>query len=198
MATEGALVEHLQLAPLATIRQLDPVFVDMTQAADELLAIRKQIKSGIIKPVKTPKITLFFADGSRYDQVGELLYSELNVSANTGSALVRGEIANPERLLMSGQFVKAVVEQGTRDHVVLVPQRAVSFNRQGAALVMLVGDDNKVNKRIIEIGQAMGNYWLAEAGVAAGDRVIVEGLQKVRPGTVVNAIETTIERLAQE
>ena len=170
----------------------------MTQAADELLAIRKQIKSGIIKPVKTPKITLFFADGSRYDQVGELLYSELNVSANTGSALVRGEIANPERLLMSGQFVKAVVEQGTRDHVVLVPQRAVSFNRQGAALVMLVGDDNKVNKRIIEIGQAMGNYWLAEAGVAAGDRVIVEGLQKVRPGTVVNAIETTIERLAQE
>ncbi|MCG8313301.1 MAG: efflux RND transporter periplasmic adaptor subunit [Pseudomonadales bacterium] len=198
MATEGALVEELQLQPLATIRQMDPVFVDMTQAGSELVAIRKQLMSGVIKPVASPKITLFFADGSRYEHQGDLLYSELNVNANTGSALVRGVIANPQRLLMSGQFLKAIVEQGIRDHVVLVPQRAVSFDRQGAAVVMLVDDNNKVTKRIIHIGRAMGNYWLTEAGVAAGDRVIVEGLQNVRPGSVVNAIETTIERLAQE
>lgn len=191
MVTEGALVEELQLQPMATIRQLDPVYIDMYQEANDLLALRKEIKNGQIKTAETKKLKLFFADGSQHSHTGEVLYSELNVNASTGSVLVRALIPNPDRLLMPGQFVTAVIEEGIRENAVLVPQRAIIFNRKGDADVMLVNGDNKVELRSVKLGDAMGHQWLVEAGLAAGDRVIVAGLQKVRQGDLVNPVEAS-------
>lgn len=195
MVTEGALVEELQLQTMATIRQLDPVYIDMYQDANALIALRKDILDGQLKTEKTKRLDLFFADGSRYPHSGEVLYSELNVNANTGSVLVRALIPNPNRLLMPGQFVTAIIDEGVNENAVLVPQRAVTYNRQGMAEVMLVTDENKVERRALTLGQAIENRLLVKTGLAAGDRVIVAGLQKVRPGDLASPVEASAEKL---
>ena len=193
MVTEGALVEELQPQPLATIRQLEPIYVDMNQPASELLALRQQKLNGSLKATESPKLFLEFTDGSRYPHTGEVLYSEMNVNTSTGSVLVRAIVPNPDRLLMPGQFMRAIIEEGTKENALLVPQRAVTYNRQGNAEVMLVSSDNTITRREIQLGQVMANRWLVEAGLNAGDRVVVAGLQKVRPGALVSPEEVAVE-----
>lgn len=186
MVTEGALLEALQEQSLATIRQLDPIYVDMYQPAPQLMEVRRQEQRGDIR-IQTPQqITLKFDDGSTYPHAGEIAYTEMNVSMSTGSVLTRAIIPNPDKLLMPGLSLVAVLEEGVRDNAVLVPQKAVSYNRGGDARVMLVGSDNRIVARPVILSRAIGEDWLVESGLEPGDQVVVSGLQKIKAGTLVD------------
>ena len=197
MVTEGALLEALQDQSLATIRQLDPVYVDMYQSAPQVTALRRKAHQGEIR-IETPqKIRLKFDDGTEYLHAGELAYTEMNVSESTGSILIRAIIPNPDKLLLPGLSMVAVLEEGIRDNAVLVPQHAVSFNRNGDARVMLVGMDNKIQLQPVTLGRSVGESWLVEQGLKAGDRVVVTGLQKVQAGTLVAPEEISLSGTAK-
>ena len=191
MVTEGAMVEELQELPMATIRQLDPVYVDINQPARDLVAIRKAALDGELLRDENPRIQITLEDGSAYPYPGEVLYEEMNVNTDTGSVLVRAMVANPDRLLMPGQFVKVTVENGTLEDALLVPQAAVIFNRQGQPEVLLVDGDNTISRRPLQLGQSMDDGFLVKDGLQAGDRVVVAGLQKVSVGTLVSPVEQT-------
>ncbi|MDX1695959.1 MAG: efflux RND transporter periplasmic adaptor subunit [Ketobacteraceae bacterium] len=185
MVTEGALLEALQDQSLATIRQLDPIYVDMYQPAAELVKLKRRIIQGEISVTTPQTIRLRFDDGSDYPHGGDVAYTEMNVSQSTGSVLIRALVPNPEKLLMPGLSLTAVVEEGVMNNAVLVPQRAVNYNRSGEAEVMLVNTDNRVEARKLELGRAIGTDWLVVSGAEPGDRVVVAGLQKIKPGALV-------------
>ncbi len=177
--TEGALVSAGQLNPLATIHQLDPIYVDISQASKEILRLRRQLMSGRVNGDAAPKVRLKLEDGSEYQHVGELQFSEVNVNENTGSIVMRARFPNPDGLLLPGMYARDEVNEGSIDDAILVPQKAVMFDREGRATVMLVNADNKVEQRQITVQRDIGNDWLASEGLKTGDKVIVEGLQKI-------------------
>ncbi|MEX1199422.1 MAG: efflux RND transporter periplasmic adaptor subunit [Methylophaga sp.] len=183
--TEGALVSASQQNPLATIHQLDPIYVDISQASKEILRLRRQLMSGRVNGDAAPKVRLKLEDGSEYQHVGELQFSEVNVNENTGSIVMRASFPNPEGLLLPGMYARAEVNEGRIDDAILVPQKAVMFDREGRATVMLVNGENKVEQRQITVQRDIGNYWLTSDGLQAGDKVIVEGLQKIAVGDEV-------------
>nr|WP_281388188.1 efflux RND transporter periplasmic adaptor subunit [Teredinibacter haidensis] len=187
--TEGALVTAGQQSALATIHQLDPIYVDLAQPARELLNLRRQIAAGTLKRDTLGQVRLLMEDGSRYKHAGSLQFSEMSVNASTGSVTVRALVPNPESLLMPGLFVRAVLEEGFRENAVLVPQRGVTRNRQGEATALVVNQDNVVEARALTTGRSVGNQWLVEGGLQTGDRVIIEGLQKTAPGATVIPVE---------
>ena len=187
--TEGALVTAGQQSALATIHQLDPIYVDLAQPARELLNLRRQIAAGTLKRDALGQVKLLMEDGSRYKHAGSLQFSEMSVNASTGSVTVRALVPNPESLLMPGLFVRAVLEEGFRENAVLVPQRGVTRNRQGEATALVVNQDNVVEARALTTGRSVGNQWLVEGGLQTGDRVIIEGLQKTAPGATVIPVE---------
>ena len=183
--TEGALVSAGQQNPLATIHQLDPIYVDISQASKEILRLRRQLMSGRVNGDGAPKVRLKLEDGSEYQHVGELQFSEVNVNENTGSIVMRARFPNPDGLLLPGMYARAEVNEGRIDDAILVPQKAVMFDREGRATVMLVNGDNKVEQRQITVQRDIGNDWLASDGLQTGDKVIVEGLQKIAVGDEV-------------
>ncbi|MEX0615888.1 MAG: efflux RND transporter periplasmic adaptor subunit [Methylophaga sp.] len=183
--TEGALVSASQQNPLATIHQLDPIYVDISQASKEILRLRRQLMSGRVNGDAAPKVRLKLEDGSEYQHVGELQFSEVNVNENTGSIVMRASFPNPEGLLLPGMYARAEVNEGRIDDAILVPQKAVMFDREGRATVMLVNGENKVEQRQITVQRDIGNYWLTSDGLQTGDKVIVEGLQKIAEGDEV-------------
>ncbi len=187
LVTEGALVEAEQEAPLAVIQQLDPIYVDMTQASTELLSLRRKLAAGQLRPSATgaSAVQLAFDDGSAYSHPGELAFTEVSVEPSTGAVTVRAIFPNPERTLLPGMFVRARIEEGQRAGALLVPQRAVSRDHAGNAFALVVSADDKVERRPLTIERALGDQWLVSAGLAAGDRVILDGLQKARPGAQV-------------
>lgn len=187
--TEGALVTAGQLPALATIHQLDPIYVDLAQPARELLNLRRQIAAGTLKRDTLGEVQLLMEDGSHYEYTGILQFAEMSVNASTGSVSVRVLVPNPENLLMPGLFVRAVLEEGVRENAVLVPQRGVTRNRQGEATALVVNQNNVVETRSLITGRSSGNQWLVESGLQTGDRVIVEGLQKTAPGATVTPVE---------
>jgi membrane fusion protein (multidrug efflux system) len=189
--TEGALVTAQQTGVLATIHQLDPIYVDVSQASSRLLELRRQIMSGNLSSNGSAKVQLTLEDGSVYEHEGELQFSEISVSESTGTVVMRALFPNPDHLLLPGMFVRAELQEANRADAVLVPQRAVSRDRQGNATALIVNGDGKVERRILQAERAIGNQWLVDDGLAAGDRVIVEGLQKIAPGAPVNAVEFT-------
>lgn len=197
MVTEGGLVEALQPQPLATIRQLDPIYIDMYQSAEQLSVLRQQALAGEIVPGDPMTVEITLEDGTPYPHKGEVQYTEMNVNMSTGSVLIRALVANPDRLLMPGQFVRAVLEEGEMENAVTIPQRAVSYNRGGEAQAMLVNDENKVELRTLSLGRSLGDRWLVKAGVSDGDRVVVAGLQKIRPGAPVEPTEAGDNTAAQ-
>jgi membrane fusion protein (multidrug efflux system) len=191
--TNGALVTENQGAAMATIQQLDPVYVDVTQTSAELLRLKRNLASGEItgKEGDQAKVKLLLEDGSPYPQEGILKFSEVNVEPSTGSITLRAIFPNLGQLLLPGMFVHAIVQEGVSEEAILIPQRGVTRNPKGEAVVMLVGAEDKVEPRIIKVSRTVGDSWLVTEGVKAGDRVILEGLQKARPGTQVKAVPFT-------
>jgi len=188
--TDGALVTANQTAPMAAIQQLDPIYVDVTQSSAELLRLKRNLANGEIKGKNggQAKVKLLLEDGSSYPQEGTLKLSEVAVEQETGSVTLRALFPNPDQLLLSGMFVRAILEEGTKEDAIVVPQRGVTRSPNGSAMVMVVGAEEKVEPRVIKVSRTVGDNWLVSDGLKAGDRVILEGIQKARPGTPVKAI----------
>ncbi|RMD01377.1 efflux RND transporter periplasmic adaptor subunit [Aquitalea palustris] len=186
--TAGALVTANQTTALATVQQLATAYVDMTQSSTELLHLRRDFAKGALQsqPGKA-KVKLILEDGSEYAKEGELQFSDITVDASTGMVTLRATFDNPNGELLPGMFVRARLEQGVRQHALLLPQQAVTRNQKGDAIVMVVGQDNKVSARTIQTSQTVGNKWLVDSGLQGGERIVVEGLMKVQDGTVVKA-----------
>lgn len=188
--TQGALVTANQAAPLATVQQLDPIYVDVTQSSRELLELRKDLAAGTLHREKEMPVTILLEDGTRYQHSGRLAFAEVTVDPTTGSFAARVLVQNPDEILLPGMYVRAIVMAGIRDAGILIPQQAVARDPRGNTSVMLVGADGKVEARGIQVSRTVGDKWLVESGVASGDRVIVEGLQKVRAGTMVKVTDS--------
>lgn len=185
--TPGALVTANQAGVLATIQQLDPVYVDVTQSSSALLALRRSLGAGTLKS-GSAKVKLLLEDGSAYDQPGTLEFAETSVDAGTGSVTLRVRVPNPHGELLPGMYARAVVEQGVLEDALLVPQQAVSRDGAGQAQVALVGADGKLLRQPVTAARAIGDRWLITAGLKAGDRVAVEGQQKAATGATVQAV----------
>lgn len=186
--TEGALVTANQPAALATVQQLDSMYVDVTQSTAELLKLKQNLANGIVKKSASAQVKLLLEDGSKYPLPGTLRFSEVTVDQSTGSVTLRAVFPNPKQTLLPGMFVRAILEEGVDENAILIPQRGVTRNPKGDALVMTVGAEEKVEPRPIKVVRTVGDSWLVSDGLKAGDRVILEGLQKARPGTPVKAV----------
>lgn len=190
--TEGALVQNGQATALATVQQLDPIYVDVTQSSNDFLRLKQELASGALKQQDgKAKVDLVTQDGINYPQSGSLEFSDVTVDQTTGSITLRAIFPNPDHTLLPGMFVRAKLEEGINPDALLVPQQSVTRNPRGDATTMVVGKDDKVEIRQITASQAIGDKWLVTDGLKAGDRVIVTGLQKVRPGAQVKAQEVS-------
>lgn len=189
--TPGTLVTAGQTTVLATVTQLDPIYVDVTQPATTLLRLRQELAEGKIQQTgpNQAKVTLAMENGSKYSVPGTLQFSEVTVDQSTGSVVVRALFPNPDHLLLPGLFVRAELQEGTDDQALLVPQAGVSHNTHGDPTVLVVDKDNKAALKIIQTSRAIGDNWVVTGGLAPGDKVIVDGLQKVRPGAEVRITE---------
>jgi len=192
--TEGALVTANQTTALATIRQIDPINVDLTDSSTNLLRIRNLVDSGRLKRGDgPPAVQLKLNDTTIYDKTGQLRSAEATVNETTGTFSMRASFENPTRLLLPGMYVRAIVNLGSDEGAFLVPQRAVNRNAKGDATAMFVGKDGKVETRVLKTMQSVGSDWLVETGVSDGDRLIVDGLQKVGDGQAVTPLEVTLD-----
>lgn len=189
--TEGALVSAGQADVLANILQLDPIYVDVSQSAEELLQVRRQMKLGAVSASATAKVRLILGDGSVYEHEGQLQFTEVGVNESTGTVNLRAQFPNPDRLLLPGMFVRTQIEEGVRTNALLAPQRGISRDRTGSATAMVVNAEGNAELRQIKVGRALGDQWLVLDGLTLGDQLIVEGLQKVKPGAAVKAIPAT-------
>jgi membrane fusion protein (multidrug efflux system) len=188
--TVGALVTAYQPVPLAVVQQLDPIYVDATQSSAELLRLRRGFSSGELRSDAESwrKVRLVLEDGTPYPLEGKLQFRDVTVVPTTGSVTVRMVFPNPDQLLLPGMFVRAVVEEGIRENAILAPQQGVTRDPKGNATALVVGSDGKVAERKLVLDRAMGDRWLVVEGLAAGDQLIVEGIDRVRPGSPVRAV----------
>ena len=188
--TTGALVTAGQPAALATIQQLGSMYVDVTRSSSEMLKLKQNLASGLLKNngAAQAKVKLMLEDGSTYPLSGTLKFSEVTVDQSTGSITLRAIFPNPKQTLLPGMFVRAILEEGVSEQAILVQQRGVTRNPQGDAMVMVLGAGEKVEPRTIKVVRTVGDNWLVSEGLQAGDRVILEGIQKARPGTQVKAV----------
>lgn len=188
--TTGALVTANQATALATIQKLDSVYVDVTQSSASLLRLKKNMESGLIKKdsANQAKIKLVLEDGTPYPQEGVLKFSDVTVDTGTGSIILRSVFPNPQMTLLPGMYVRALVEEGVNENAILVPQQGVTRNAKGSAIAMVVNSEGKVEVRELKIDSAIGSKWLVSDGLKAGEKVIVEGLQKAHPGDLVKTI----------
>ncbi|QXI36415.1 efflux RND transporter periplasmic adaptor subunit [Pseudomonas xantholysinigenes] len=188
--TEGALVSAQQSLELASINQLDPIYVDVTQASTEVLRLRRELDAGHLTMAGPGqvKVDLTLEDGTPYAQQGALKFSEVTVDSSTGAVTLRAQFPNPDGLLMPGMFVHGTLAEGVRQQAVLVPQQGVSRDLKGEATAWVVGEGDKAELRHIKATRTVGNQWLVEAGLKAGERVITEGVQRVRPGIALKPV----------
>lgn len=191
--TEGGLVTANQAQSLVTIQQLDPIYVDISQSTAVLLRLERELAAGQIKSAgaNQAQVKLKFEDGTDYGPVGQLQFSEVNVDQSTGSVILRAQFSNPDHQLLPGMFVRAEIDEGVNEKGILVPQQAVTHDIKGDATTLVVTPDNKVELRTLVTTRAIGDKWLVSSGVAAGERVIVEGVQKVQAGAEVHPTEWT-------
>ncbi|EBW3039335.1 multidrug efflux pump subunit AcrA [Salmonella enterica subsp. enterica serovar Virchow] len=196
--TEGALVQNGQASALATVQQLDPIYVDVTQSSNDFLRLKQELANGSLKQENgKAKVDLVTSDGIKFPQSGTLEFSDVTVDQTTGSITLRAIFPNPDHTLLPGMFVRARLQEGTKPTALLVPQQGVTRTPRGDATVLVVGADNKVETRQIVASQAIGDKWLVTDGLKAGDRVVVSGLQKVRPGAQVKVQEITADNKQQ-
>jgi membrane fusion protein (multidrug efflux system) len=187
--TEGALVTANQATALATVQQLDTVYVDVTQPSSALLRLRREAASGRLKQNESgqTQVRVKLEDGSDYAHAGTLEFSEVTVDPGTGSVTLRAAMPNPERLLLPGMFVREQIQEGVRPGTVLAPQQAIGHDIKGEPTVLVVGTNDIVELRNLQTGAAVGDQWIVTSGLKAGERLIVEGLQFARPGSKVVA-----------
>ena len=185
--TQGALVTANQAEPLATIQQLDPIFVDIQQSTSELLALRRQLSQGNVMPARA-SVRLKLEDGSDYSQTGTIQFSEVVVDPGTGTVTLRASFPNPQGILLPGMFVRALFAQAVDTRAFLVPQQAVSRDPQGNATVLVVGPNNRAQMRKIAADRTQGAFWIVTSGLNPGDRVITQGLGRARAGQPVKPV----------
>lgn len=188
--TEGALVNQSQANLLAVIQQLDPIYFDFTQSTSDLLKLKQAFEQGGLQKVSPDeaKLTLLLEDGTEYKYPGKLLFSDVTVDPTTGMITVRAEFPNPDHLLLPGMFARAKLVQAMQENAISAPQRAVTLGANGTGTVMVVTEDNKVEARPVKIGQAIDDKWVITDGLKAGETLIVEGLQKAKPGAEVKTV----------
>lgn len=197
--TEGALVTSGQASALATVQQLDPIYVDVTQSSNDFLRLKQELAEGKLKQENgKAKVKLVTNDGITFPQEGSLEFSDVTVDQTTGSITLRAIFPNPDKTLLPGMFVRAQLEEGTNPNALLVPQQGVTRTPRGDASAMVIGKEDKVEVRNITATQAIGDKWLVTSGLKDGDRVIVTGLQKVKPGVQVKAQEVAAENKGQD
>lgn len=189
--TPGALVTANQVDALATVQQLNPIYVDVTQSSAELMRMQRDLEQGKLKSAggNTVSVQLVLEDGSIFEKEGKLAFSEVTVDQGTGSVTLRAVFPNAKGQLLPGMYVRARMTQGVKSDAILVPHAAIGRDPRGNATVMVVNAENKVEPRIVKTAQSINDKWVVTEGLAAGERVIVEGLQKARPDTVVDAQE---------
>jgi len=195
LVTEGALVGRGDVTPLVNIDQMDPIYVNFSQSENELFNLRQAIKQGKVQAGDSLKVQLLLPDGSVYGQPGKLLLSEQTVDVNTGNVFLRAEFANPQRDLLPGSFVRVRISQARMDQAITVPQRAVQMNSNGA-YVLAVNDENKVAPVPIQIGPMSGDKWVVTGGLAEGTRIVVDGVQKAKPGSTVKPVDPAVSAAA--
>jgi len=192
--TVGALVTAAQTTALTTIRKLDPINVDVTQSSTNLLEFRRAVADGRLKTSgDNVSVHLTLEDGSQYKETGTLEFAESSVAETVGTITVRATFPNPDRILLPGMYVRATIQEGIAENSFLVPQRAVFRNTKGEPTAMFVTADNKIQQRVIKVQRSIGNSWLVNEGIKDGDRVIVEGSQRVRDGQEVTVSPVTID-----
>jgi membrane fusion protein, multidrug efflux system len=194
LASEGALVTAQQGTALATIQQLDPLYVDVSQSSNELLQLQRQLSAEQAQPVRElkTKVKVVFDDGAEYGETGTLEFSDVSVDQSTGTVIIRATVGNPRHELLPGMFVRARLTSAQQQTVIMVPQASIIRNARGQAMVMLVNSQSMVESRLIETGKNIGDQIVVTKGLAAGDQLIVAGLQKIRPGAPVKvAAQTT-------
>jgi len=188
--TDGAIVTAYQPLALATIQQLDPIYVDVPQSTTELLRLKRRLEDGRLKSHGTNqnKVKLILEDGTAYPLQGTLQFRDVTVDPTTGSVILRVVFPNPKGVLLPGMFVRASINEGVNEQAILVPQQAVSRNPKGEPFALIVDADEKVGLRMLMLDRAIDDKWLVSSGLAPGDRVIVEGMQRVQPGVVVKVV----------
>jgi membrane fusion protein (multidrug efflux system) len=188
--TEGAFVQQAQATLLATVTQLDPIYVDVTQSAAEVLALRRDVEAGRLQAAGQggARVKLLTEDGREYAQAGTLQFTDVTVDPGTGSVALRVLFPNPKGELLPGLFVRARLEQAVQPEALLVPQVGVTRDQKGLPVALVVNAEQKVERRQLQADRTIGDAWLVSGGVKAGEQVIVEGVQKVRPGATVKAV----------
>jgi len=188
--TPGALVTAGQSAALATVQQLDTIYVDVTQSSAELLRLKRDLASGQLKAAgaNQASVKLMLEDGSVYPEAGKLQFSDVTVDQSTGSITLRAVFPNPKGDLLPGMYVRAVLEEGGEDRAILVPQQGVTRDTKGNPTALVVGAENKVELRVLKTRRTVGDKWLVSEGLKAGDKLIVDGLLKFGPGMPVNPV----------
>lgn len=187
--TEGALMSGYQANRLTTVQQLDPMYVDVVQTAEDLMRIRQEIASGAMKtdPQGNARVSLTLADGTVYPHMGKLTFTGVTVNETTGNVNLRMVFPNPDRVLMPGLFVRTQIQEGVRPNSALVGMQSVMHTPRGEAYVYVISKDDKVEKRMIEATRTVGTSWLVESGLKEGDRIVFKGFQRIRPGMQVKA-----------
>ena len=190
MVTVGALVTANQPTALTVIQQLDPIYVDATQSSASLLQLKRNMAAGRIKGAgaEQARVKLFLEDGTPYPSEGSLKFSDVTVDPSTGSFTLRMVFPNPKHTLLPGMYVRPVVQEGIVERAILVPQQGVSRDPKGNAVALVVNAEGKVEQRMLTVDRAIEDRWLVSSGLASGDRVIVEGTQRVRPGVPVKVV----------
>lgn len=194
--TDGALVTAHQPTALATIQQLDPIYADVPQSTTELLRLRRRLEEGRLSQNggNHQKVSLILEDNSVYIREGTLQFRDVTVDPTTGSVILRIVFPNPEGVLLPGMFVRAVVREGTNEQAILIPQQCVARDPKGNPSVLLVDAEGKVQPRSLTLDRAIGDQWLVSTGLASGERVVVEGMQKARPGSTVKVVAGDADR----
>jgi membrane fusion protein (multidrug efflux system) len=188
--TDGAIATAYQATALATVQQMDPIYVDVPQSTVQLLQLKNDLEKGHLKVSGTDKVKILLENGTVYPLKGSLQFADVTVDQTTGSVVLRIVVPNPDGTLLPGMYVRAIIEEGLRDNAILVPQQAISRDPKGNPLTYVVDDIDIAQQRELATDRTMGDKWLVSSGLAKGDRVIVEGMQKVRPGMAVKVVQT--------
>ena len=196
--TPGALVTANQTVALTTVQQIDPLYVDVTQSSSEVLRLKRDFAAGRLtrSGADAARIKLLLEDGSPYGRDGRLQFAGISVNQTTGAVTLRATVPNPEGLLLPGMYVRAVVEEGADQDALLAPQQGILRDAVGRATALVVDKDDKVQRKAVTVGRAIGNRWLVQNGLAAGDRLVVEGSMRVKPGDKVKVVEADLSASA--
>ena len=188
--TPGALLTANQTVALTTVQQLDPIYVDVIQSSAELMRMKHALENGLLKRAgpDAVKVNLLLDDNVHYALEGKLEFSDVTVDQGTGTVTLRAVFPNPKQDLLPGMFVRAILEEGVNEQGILVPQQGVTHDPRGNATALVLGQDGKVELRVLELGDALGDKWVVKSGLKAGDQLIVDGLQKVKPGATAQAV----------